>query len=76
MIRRSLLGLTTVAMLSTATPTALDGYWTGHAEIFKTIIENWILNHTRTTEPAPAAPCSTPAHPEAAPATPAGQPSR
>lgn len=52
MIRNSLFGLTAVAVISSSNPSALDGYWTGHAEVIKTIIENWILNHTKVENPA------------------------
>lgn len=45
MIRRTVFGLSAAVMLF-VTPTASAGYWTGHAEIIRTIIENWILNHT------------------------------
>lgn len=45
MIRRTVFGLSAAIMLF-VTPTASAGYWTGHAEIIRTLIENWILNHT------------------------------
>lgn len=49
MIRKTIMGVTAAAMLS-VTPTASAGYWTGHAEVIRTIIENWILNHTKGME--------------------------
>lgn len=49
MIRKTIMGVTAAAMLA-VTPTASAGYWTGHAEVIRTIIENWILNHTKGME--------------------------
>lgn len=53
MIRKTIMGVTAAAMLA-VTPTASAGYWTGHAEVIRTIIENWILNHTKGMEGAKA----------------------
>lgn len=55
MIRKTIMGVTAAAMLA-VTPTASAGYWTGHAEVIRTIIENWILNHTKGMEGSKAEP--------------------
>lgn len=50
MKRKMFFGLTAAAMLMVA-PTASAGYWTGHGEILKDLIETWILNHGSTVAP-------------------------
>lgn len=60
MKKMSVFGLSAAVMLL-VTPTASAGYWTGHAEVFKDWIENWLASHTSLVSPGQAARNAAPA---------------